>query len=122
MIPVKAGGIILAAFLLSLQPPPEPPRFKVAVDAVSFDAVVTDRDGHVVRDLTADDFEIFQDGKRQKVTFAQFVPVITIAAPAARVIGSSAVPAPAATEVPRVPTPPITREQVRRTIVLVVDD
>ena len=39
------------------------------------DAVVTDRDGGIVRDLTADDFEVLQNGKPQRVTFAQFVPV-----------------------------------------------
>ena len=115
-------GACTAAAVAASQAPSDPPRFRVAVDVVSIDAVVTDRKGEVVRDLTAADFEVFQDGKRQKVTFAQFVPVITVAAPAARAIGSSAVPAPAATEAPRVQAPPITREQVRRTIVLVVDD
>src|SRR5216683_1398648 len=125
MIPTRVSMIVaacMAGAVAASQAPSEPPRFRVAVDVVSIDAVVTDRKGEVVRDLTAADFEVFQDGKRQKVTFAQFVPVITVAAPAARAIGSSAVPAPAATAAPRVSTPPITREQVRRTIVLVVDD
>jgi len=46
MTPLRAWAIGLAAALLSsLQTPSEPPRFKVAVDAVTFDAVVTDRDG-----------------------------------------------------------------------------
>ena len=125
MTPTRVSIIVVActvAAVAARQAPSEPPRFRVAVDVVSIDAVVTDRKGEVVRDLTAADFEVFQDGKRQKVTFAQFVPVITVAAPAAMAVGSSAVPAPAATETPRVPAPPITREQVRRTIVLVVDD
>ena len=43
------------------------------------DAVVTDRDGRIVSDLTADDFEVRQDGKRQTVTFAQFMPVLVSA-------------------------------------------
>ncbi len=55
----------------------EPPRFRVGVDAVRIDAVPVDRNGRVVRDLTVDDFEIRQDGKLQKVTFAEFVPVLT---------------------------------------------
>ena len=53
----------------------EAPPFRVGVDAVRIDAVVTDRDGRIVSDLTADDFEVRQDGKRQTVTFAQFMPV-----------------------------------------------
>src|SRR6478736_2864323 len=62
---------------------PQTPRFRVAVDAVRIDAVVTDKDGNIVRDLTAADFEIWQDGKPQKVTFAQFVPIPIAAAPPA---------------------------------------
>src|SRR6185436_10268392 len=59
-----------AAAVAARQAPSEPPRFRVAVDVVAIDAVVTDRNGEVVRDLTAADFEVLQNGKRQKVTFA----------------------------------------------------
>ena len=122
----RASFVVAACSVTAVaahQTPSEPPRFRVAVDIVAIDAVVTDRNGTVVRDLTAADFEILQNGKRQTVTFAQFVPV-TIAAPATEGIGSGALlaPAPAPAEASRGPAPPITREQVRRTIVLVVDD
>src|SRR5262245_56616368 len=67
---------LLATTLLSAQEPQAPaPRFRVAVDAVRVDAVVTDKDGNIVSDLTAADFEILQDGRPQPVTFAQFVPI-----------------------------------------------
>ena len=124
MTPPRASVVVVACSVAAVaahQAPSEPPRFRVAVDIVAIDAVVTDRNGAVVRDLTAADFEVLQNGKRQKVTFAQFVPV-TIAAPATEGIASGTVLAPAPAEAPRVPAPPITREQVRRTIVLVVDD
>src|SRR3954447_6302796 len=65
---------VLGSVLLAEQEP-QTPTFRVAVDAVRIDAVVTDKDGNIVRDLSAADFEILQDGKAQKVTFAQFVPV-----------------------------------------------
>jgi VWFA-related protein len=97
----------------------EPPRFRVSIEVVRIDAVVTDRDGRVVPDLTAGDFQVFQDGKPQKVTFAQFVPVLA-AQP------SSTPPRPAAkdspTPVPVVPAPPVKRENIQRTLVVVVDD
>jgi VWFA-related protein len=96
------------------------PRFRVAVDAVRIDAVVTDKDGNIVRDLTADDFEILQDKKRQKVTFAQFVPVsVTPARPAspAMLKSNNVVGAP-----PLPGTAPIQRQNIQRTIALVVDD
>jgi VWFA-related protein len=86
----------------------------------------------VVRDLTAADFEILQDGKPQKVTFAQFVPVMTAAAaapPAAPAAATAAAAAPktaAAAGSRATPasstTSPITRDQMRRTMLIVVDD
>jgi VWFA-related protein len=98
---------------------PQPPRFRVAVDTVRIDAVVTDKDGNVVRDLTASDFEVLQDGKPQKVTLAQFVPVSSPSVP-----GGPAAPLPAATvaAAPPVASAPIRRENIQRTIALVVDD
>jgi VWFA-related protein len=101
--------------------PPEAPKFRVAVDIVAIDAVVTDRNGEIVRDLTAADFEVLQNGKRQKVTFAQFVPV-TPSAPAAAERSAGKVLAPPPGEAPAAPVPPLAREQVRRTFILVVDD
>jgi VWFA-related protein len=98
------------------------PTFRVAVDAVRIDAVVTDKDGNIVRDLTADEFEVLQDGKKQKVTFAQFVPILTAAAAA------PAVPAGPLKSHPvyGAPTLPaagaVRREHIQRTIALVVDD
>ena len=64
-----------AAAIAGQQAPPELPTFRVAVDVVSVDVAVTDRDGRIVRDLTAADFEVFQNGKPQRVTAAKFVPV-----------------------------------------------
>ena len=44
------------------------PTFKVQVDYVEVDVLVTDARGNYVRDLTRDDFQIFEDGKPQPVT------------------------------------------------------
>ncbi len=45
--------------------------FKVPVDVVVVNAVVTDKSGTPVLDLTADDFRVFEDGKPQPIhTFA----------------------------------------------------
>jgi hypothetical protein len=94
------GSILLAQV-------PQPPRFRVAVDAVRIDAVVTDTKNNVVRDLTPTDFEIFQDGKPQKV---QFVPVsVAAASPGSRSSGVAETPR-------RGPT-----ESVQRTFVILVD-
>jgi VWFA-related protein len=69
------------------QPPPPPPppaqpsqqqpTFKVRVDYVEVDVVVTDRQGNLVRDLKKEDFQVLEDGKGQTInTFTQVdIPV-----------------------------------------------
>lgn len=44
------------------------PLFKAGVDLVDFGVTVTDKRGALVTSLTADDFEIYEDGKKQVVT------------------------------------------------------
>src|SRR5262245_8216733 len=51
----------------------KPPSFtvKVPVDVVVVNATVTDKQGNPVKDLTVDDFKIYEDGKSQPIhTFA----------------------------------------------------
>jgi Ca-activated chloride channel family protein len=50
------------------QPPPQAP-FRAGVDVVSLNVTVTDGPAHYVTDLTADDFNVFEDGVKQDVTF-----------------------------------------------------
>ena len=107
-----------------VQPPPpaEPPTFHVGVDAVRIDAVVTDSNGQLVTNLTADDFELKDDGRPQKVTLATFVPVASGPEMATRVptppqnasLGNRASTAPVMR--------PLARDEVQRSIVILVDD
>ncbi len=46
---------------------------KITTSLVQVDAVVTDKDGNQITDLSTDDLEIFQDGKLQKITNFSFV-------------------------------------------------
>ena len=109
---------LLSLALVSAQERQEPPRFRVGVDAVRIDAVVVDRNGRIVPDLTADDFEVRQDGKLQKVSFVEFVHVDTGSVPAAPVPAmTSAAGTPVVTTIAQV-----RRETVQRTFAIVVDD
>ena len=71
---VLLGGSVLSSQSTSSPAPqaqPQPPTFRLNVEYVEVDAVVTDRDGQFVRGLTKDDFQIFEDGKPQPIsTFA----------------------------------------------------
>ena len=45
------------------------PVFKAGIDLVNVAVTVTDRKGGLVGDLTADDFEILEDGRTQTITY-----------------------------------------------------
>ena len=46
---------------------------KVNVEEVRLDAVVEDWRGRLITDLTAEDFEIYQDGQKQDITSCQYI-------------------------------------------------
>jgi len=51
------------------------PTFRTEVEYVEVDALVTDADGRFVRDLTADDFEVLEDGRPQKIVNFSMVDI-----------------------------------------------
>jgi VWFA-related protein len=73
LIACVIGAAALQEPVLRAQAPQTPPSvtFSVEVNYVDVDVVVTDEKGNFVPGLTRDDFEVFEDGKPQKVdTFA----------------------------------------------------
>ena len=119
---VLSSLVVAAVTAAAQQPastPAQGPTFRVAVDFVEVDAVVTDRNGKFVRGLTKDDFEVFEDGKPQTVT-----TFTTVDLPV-RSLRSAAIASPAVTSSP-VPVPPDVRTNDGtfdgRVIVLLLDD
>lgn len=51
------------------QPPEQAPTIKVEVDVVNILCTVRNRNGGLVKDLTKDDFEIYEDGKLQPIRY-----------------------------------------------------
>jgi VWFA-related protein len=88
----------------------EPPVVRITTEIVQVDAVVTDHDGHPVTGLTAGDFEIREDGRRQEITHCSYVDL-------------GGAPRPTATPAPLLATErPGSPQRVRRTMAFVVDD
>src|SRR6188472_1163780 len=57
----------------SQQVAPQTPTFRTGIDLVRVDVVATDRDGRQVSDLTQNDFEITDEGKRQTIAAFKLV-------------------------------------------------
>ena len=51
------------------------PTFKVQVDYVEVDAVVTDAIGNFVHNLKAEDFQVFEDGQPQTISVFSIVEI-----------------------------------------------
>jgi VWFA-related protein len=114
-------ALIAVGTILSAQQVEEP-VLRVTVRLVQVDAVVTDKHGHNVPNLTRDDFKLFQDGKEQVITHFSYVEAAGgETKPAAR-------PSPAEErrlapgQRAMAPPKPLMREATRRTLALVVDD
>lgn len=87
---------------------------KITTNLVQVDVVVT-KGGKQVTDLTADDFEIFEDGRRQTITSFAYISNVPTSA-SQPVKPDEKAPATA------VPYAPIKRDDPHRTIAFVVDD
>jgi len=89
---------------------------KITTNLVQVDAVVT-KDGKLVKDLKADDFEIYEDGRKQEISsfaYISNIPATTL----------SAAPRNKSADVntPPVSAQPLRINEPRRVIALVVDD
>src|SRR6059058_399869 len=110
-------------------PPPPPPApqqtpkpedvdvVRITTNLVQVDAVVTDSKGKLVTDLKPEEIEIFEDGRKQKITHfsLSLEPATATAEPETK--SKTAV-----TNAPPLSLNRLKPEDVRRTIAIVVDD
>jgi len=117
--------VFIAVFLIhsaSAQAPQPTPTaedevVKISTNLVQVDVTVTNKDGKVIRDLKPDEFEVYQNGKRQDISNFSFVSSV-------RETKKQLERKPDKTSARDVlpPSTPITTAGVRRAIALVVDD
>jgi VWFA-related protein len=98
------------------QKPEKDCKIRVGVEEVRLDAVVVDKKGHQITDLTTDDFEIYQDGQPQKIISSTYISDYR------EQPRKNAVSTQDSKKIPPIPAPALTRDEVHRTIVFLVDD
>lgn len=89
---------------------------KISTTLIQIDVTVTDKDGKVVKDLKPEDFEVYENGKKQEITNFSFVSIENATK---QTTVKSKEKERLSIPLPPVPVKP---EQIRRTIALVVDD
>jgi VWFA-related protein len=96
---IAVALLLVSSFAVAQNIGPLPPlTAHVDVNVVNVDVAVTDRSGKPVLDLTRDDFEIYEDGKLQKVTnFAIIQDLMPRSGPAAVAEAAAARPSDAVT-------------------------
>lgn len=92
---------------------------RITTNLVQLDAVVTGGDGRQVTGLTADDFEIREDGRPKQITSFSYIELYPTA-PAPSGAKGGALPSGVTRDAP--PPVRLRADEVRRTVALVVDD
>ncbi len=91
---------------------------KISTTLIQVDVTVTDKDGKIVTDLKPEDFEVYENGKKQDITNFSFIAVDSKTKPAETVNAPTV-----SNNKNSIPLPPVKLKagQVRRTYALVVD-
>ena len=118
--------VCLALTVLSQQPDPTPPpaddkddSIKISTTLIQLDVTVTDKNGNVVTDLKPEDFEVYENGKKQEISNFSFISIN----PQTNRLEVAKQPKDSKNQ-PQIPIPPIRlrQEEVRRTYAIVIDD
>lgn len=90
---------------------------RISTQLVQVDAVVTDKNGKHIEDLTENEFELMVDGKRQSLSHFSRITLPPVERAPAPKKKTDAPPPPES-----MPTRQLAKEEVRRTVAFVVDD
>ena len=94
----------------------EPFKIKVSVEEVRLDVVVLDKKGNPITDLTAAEFEVYQDGKQQQVLSSVYIDS------QADVFEQPVATGKDVPNLSQLSAPALKKEAVNRTIIFLIDD
>jgi VWFA-related protein len=114
---VAAFATVFAQTSSTSPPSNQDPVLRITVNLVQVDAVVTDSSGRQVTNLGAGDFEVLEDGRPQKITACTYAKIADLTPHRTNLRPHSREPVPS-----EPPAIHVKAEQVRRTVVLLVDD
>ncbi len=110
-------ALAFALTVYSQTPRPTPPDddvVKISTNLIQIDVTVTDSKGKVVTGLKPEDFEIYENGEKQKITNLSFVSSIKVNTETVK-NPNEKIPVP-------IPQAELKADQIKRTLALVVDD
>ena len=114
--------VLLSTFVYSQSPTPTPPDdegdiVKISTNLIQIDVTAVDKNGKQVTDLKPEDFEVYENGKKQTITNFSYIPILTETRKEISV-------KPTTNNQKNLPPVPIKLkpEQVRRTVAIVIDD
>ena len=93
-------------------PRPEDDVVKITTSLIQVDVTITDGKGRIISDIKPDEVEIYENGKKQKVTNFSYVANVRERTEQPR----------QSQDLPTAPSAPLQPDQVRRAVALVVDD
>jgi Ca-activated chloride channel family protein len=67
--PVVRAVVVATVIALPAWAPAQPGRFRSGIELVTVGVTVLDKEGRIVRDLTAEDFEVYDEGMRQQIAY-----------------------------------------------------
>jgi VWFA-related protein len=108
-----------AAFAQKPTPTPDDDVVKISTNLIQIDVTVTDKSGKIVTDLKPDEFEVYENGKKQDITNFLFINAESKTKTVESVKKSKGKEDKTAIPVPPIQLKP---EQVKRTVAIIVDD
>src|SRR5215204_2889230 len=122
---VCASFPVANAFSQEIKPTATPPvdeyTLKIPTTLIQVDVSVTDNKGRIIDNLKAEDFEVFENGIKQKVTTFSIISNAETKKEISKETKNNSKDAKKNAAVP-IPTAQLRPDQVRRTFALVVDD